>query len=93
MKFIKYSKYEPNAFDGLSAEDLLQLLQDFLLDSSFYSQYYNFYEMDPQRTIEQLRQALLEAMQNQGRNDSSGTPRAVDGERGELPELPACRFD
>ncbi len=66
MKFIKYSKFEADPFEGLSAEDLLQLLQDFLLDSGFYNQYYNFYEMDPEHTMEQLHQALLEAMQNQG---------------------------
>jgi Ca-activated chloride channel family protein len=67
MKFVKYGKYEPNPFDDLSAEDLLQLLQDFLLDSGFYNQYSNFYEMDPERTMEQLHQALLEALQQQGK--------------------------
>ncbi len=66
MKFIKYSKYVADPFERLSAEDLLQLLQDFLLDSGFYSQYYNFYEMDPERTMEQLHQALLEAMRDKG---------------------------
>jgi Ca-activated chloride channel homolog len=66
MKFIKYSKFVGDLFDGLSAEDLMQLLQDFLLDSGFYNQYYNFYEMDPQRTMEELHRALLEAMQNRG---------------------------
>jgi Ca-activated chloride channel family protein len=67
MKFVKYGKYVPNPFDDLSAEDLLQLLQDFLLDSGFYSQYSNFCEMDPSRTMEQLHQALLEALQQQGK--------------------------
>jgi Ca-activated chloride channel family protein len=67
MKFVKYTKYVPNPFDDLSAEDLLQLLQDFLLDSGFYNQYSNFYEMDPARTMEQLHQALLEALQKQGK--------------------------
>jgi Ca-activated chloride channel family protein len=67
MKFVKYGKYVPNPFDDLSAEDLLQLLQDFLLDSGFYSQYSNFYEMDPERTMEQLHQALIEALQQQGK--------------------------
>jgi Ca-activated chloride channel family protein len=67
MKFVKYGKYVPNPFDDLSAEDLLQLLQDFLLDSGFYNQYSNFYEMDPSRTMEQLHQALLEALQQQGK--------------------------
>jgi Ca-activated chloride channel family protein len=67
MKFVKYGKYVPNPFDDLSAEDLLQFLQDFLLDSGFYNQYSNFYEMDPARTMEQLHQALLEALQQQGK--------------------------
>ena len=66
MKFIKYSKFSGDPFEGLSAEDLLQLLQDFLLESGFNSQYYNFYEMDPERTMEQLHQALLEAMRDRG---------------------------
>jgi Ca-activated chloride channel family protein len=66
MKFIKYSKFSGDPFQGLSAEDLMQLLQDFLLESGFNSQYYNFYEMDPERTMEQLHQALLEAMRDRG---------------------------
>ncbi len=67
MRFVNYTKYVPEPFDDLSAEDLLQLLQDFLLDSGFYNQYSNFYEMDPERTMDQLHQALLEALQQQGR--------------------------
>jgi Ca-activated chloride channel family protein len=67
MKFVNYTKYVPEPFDDLSAEDLLQLLQDFLLDSGFYNQYSDFYEMDPERTMDQLHQALLEALQQQGR--------------------------
>jgi|SRR5579859_315961 len=66
MKFIKYSKYTADPFDGLSAEDLMQMLQEFLLQSGFENQYSNFYEMDPEQTMEQLHQALLDAMQNQG---------------------------
>jgi Ca-activated chloride channel homolog len=66
MKFIKYSKYTADPFEGLSAEDLMQLLQEFLLQSGFENQYSNFYEMDPEQTMEQLHQALLEAMHNQG---------------------------
>jgi Ca-activated chloride channel family protein len=67
MKFINYTKYVPGPFEELSAEDLMQLLQDFLLDSGFYNQYSEFDEMDPARTMEQLHQALLEALQQQGK--------------------------
>ena len=67
MKYVKYSKFVADPFDDLSAEDLLQMLQDFLLDSGFYNQYQNIYEMDPERTMEQLHQALLEALRDQGK--------------------------
>jgi Ca-activated chloride channel family protein len=67
MKFVKYTKYVPDPFDDLSAEDLLQLLQDFLLDSGFFSENYNFSEMDPAGAMEQLHQALLSALQQQGK--------------------------
>lgn len=66
MKYVKYSKYIPDPFEGLSAEDLMQLLQEFLLQSGFESQYSGFYEMDAEQTMEELHRALLEAMQSQG---------------------------
>ena len=66
MKFIKYGKYVPDPFEGLSAEDLMQMLQDFLLDSGFFNEYYGDYEMDSEKTMEQLRQALLDALEQQG---------------------------
>ncbi|MGO8788949.1 MAG: vWA domain-containing protein [Terriglobia bacterium] len=67
MKYVKYSKYVADPFDDLSAEDLLQMLGDFLLDSGFYSQYQNIYDMDSERTMDQLHQALLEALRDQGK--------------------------
>ena len=67
MKYVKYTKYVPNPFDDLSAEDLLQMLGDFLLDSGFYSQFQGYQELDPDRTMEQLHQALLEALRDRGK--------------------------
>ena len=66
MKYIKYSKFTGDPFGGVSAEDLLQMLQDFLLDSGFYGDSWGFYEMDQERTMEQLHQALLQAMTDKG---------------------------
>ncbi|MGH9444976.1 MAG: vWA domain-containing protein [Terriglobia bacterium] len=63
MKYVKYTKFVGDPFDGLTAEDLLQLLQEFLLDSGFYSQFYDFREMDSERSWEELHQALLQALQ------------------------------
>jgi Ca-activated chloride channel family protein len=64
---VRYSKYEPG-FDDLSGADLMDMLQDFLLDSGFNDPY-NRYDPDPNRspTTEDLMDALLEALMNQDR--------------------------
>jgi len=62
MKYVKYGRYVPDALDGLSAEDLMKLLENYLLDSGFYNQFYDFREMDGEQTLENLRQALLDAI-------------------------------
>jgi Ca-activated chloride channel family protein len=67
MKYIKYSKHVADPFEDLSAEDLLQMLGDFLLDSGFYNQYQSVYDMDPEQTMDRLHQALLEALRDQGK--------------------------
>ena len=66
MKYIKYSKYIPNPFDDLSSEDLMRLLQDFLLQSGF-SDYSSFFQMDSEQTMENLHRALLEALYREGK--------------------------
>lgn len=66
MKYIKYGKHIPDPFEDMSAEDLMQMLQDYLLDSGFFNQYYGAYEMDSEKTMEQLREALLEALEQKG---------------------------
>jgi Ca-activated chloride channel homolog len=63
MKYLKYTKYIGDPFENLTSEDLLQLLQNFLLDSGFYSQFYEFNELDMERSLEELHQALLQALQ------------------------------
>ncbi|MGH9405978.1 MAG: vWA domain-containing protein [Terriglobia bacterium] len=84
MKYIKYTKYSGDPFDGITSEDLLQMLQDFLLDSGFYNQRYDFYEMDPERAMEQLHEALLDALQQKGMipgdllNDYLGSPEEYE---------------
>ncbi len=67
MKFIKYSKYVPNPFDDLTAEDLLRLLQDYLLESGFSEEYSQFYQMDPERSMDELHRALIEALHREGK--------------------------
>ncbi len=66
MKFTRYSKYAPNAAEDIDLQELMSRLSDFLLQSGFESQF-GIYEMDPERSREQmmdeLREAILRALQ------------------------------
>src|SRR5947199_10779164 len=62
MKFIKYSKYAGDDL-GISAEDLLKALSDFLLESGFNTQFMPFSEWN-QHTLEDLKKAIQQALEN-----------------------------
>ena len=64
MKLIKYSRFTGEAIDGIAMEDLMNALSDFFLQSGFQSQYYNMYEMPPEHSLEQLREAIRHALEN-----------------------------
>ena len=61
MKWIRYSKYTGEDL-GISAEDLLQALADFLLESGFNTQYMPFSEWN-QHTLEDLKKAIEQALE------------------------------
>src|SRR5579862_93126 len=58
---ISYSKYTGDDF-GIGAEDLLQALADFLLQSGFNTQYMPFSEWN-QHTLEDLKNAIQQALE------------------------------
>ena len=66
MKYIKYSKYAPGAADDIDLQELMSRLSDYLLQSGFESQY-GIYELENDRSREQimedLREAILRALQ------------------------------
>ncbi len=62
MKWIRYSKYTGEDM-GIGAEDLLQALSDFLLESGFNTQYMPFSEWN-QHTLEDLKKAIQQALEN-----------------------------
>ncbi|HTU36096.1 MAG TPA: VWA domain-containing protein [Candidatus Acidoferrum sp.] len=66
MKYIRYSKYSPEAADDVDLQELMNRLSDFLLQSGFENQY-GIYEMDMDRSREEyldaLREAILRALQ------------------------------
>jgi Ca-activated chloride channel family protein len=58
---IRYSRYTGEDM-GIGAEDLLQALADFLLESGFNTQYMPFSEMN-QHTLEDLKKAIQQALE------------------------------
>src|SRR5215475_10721084 len=61
MKWIRYSKYTGDDL-GIGAEDLLQALADFLLQSGFNTQYMPMSEWN-QHTLEDLKNAIQQALE------------------------------
>jgi len=63
MKFVRYAKYTGEPADAIDLEDLVHKLSDFFLQSGFESQYYGFEQMDSTRTMDELREAILRALE------------------------------
>ncbi|HTX39988.1 MAG TPA: hypothetical protein VME43_33445 [Bryobacteraceae bacterium] len=61
MKWIQYSRYTGEDL-GIDADELLQALSDFLLESGFNTQYMPFSEWN-QRTLEDLKKAIQQALE------------------------------
>src|SRR6516162_2399827 len=61
MRWIRYSRYTGEDL-GIDANDLLQALSDFLLESGFNTQYMPFSEWN-QHTLEDLKRAIQEALE------------------------------
>jgi len=63
VKFIKYSKYVPDAASEMSMEDLLGALSDYLLQSGFQDSWYDYDFNDVEQTLDELRQAIQQALE------------------------------
>ena len=61
MRRITYSRYTGEDL-GISAEDLVSALADYLLESGFRSQYFHFSEWN-EHSLEQLKEAIREALE------------------------------
>ena len=62
MKWVRFSKYTGEDF-GIDAQDLMNALADFFLESGFNTQYMQFSEWN-QQTIEDLKRAIQQALEN-----------------------------
>jgi Ca-activated chloride channel family protein len=90
-KFIRYTKYTGEPADGVDLQELVKRLSDFFLQSGYESQFYGLSEMDPEKSMEALRQAIQRALEegdllpNQELKDLlDGTPEQMDAKMKEL---------
>jgi len=63
MKVIRYGKYVGEPADAIDLEELVKRMGDFFLQSGFESQFYGLSEMDNERTMQSLKDAILRALQ------------------------------
>jgi Ca-activated chloride channel family protein len=91
VKYIKYTKYTGEPADGVDLQELIKRLSDFFLQSGFESQYYGLNEMDPEKSMEALRQAIQRALEagdllgdKELKDLMDGTPEQMDAKMKEL---------
>jgi Ca-activated chloride channel family protein len=63
MKVVRYGKYVGEPADAVDLDELVKRMGDFFLQSGFESQFYGVSEMDNQRSMEALENAILRALQ------------------------------
>jgi Ca-activated chloride channel homolog len=64
MKRTRYTKFTGDLSSSFGLEDLMQALSDFLLDSGFDNPYANFQEYSGDQTLENLREAIRQALES-----------------------------
>jgi Ca-activated chloride channel family protein len=64
MPTTKYSRFDPDALDDLSLEELVEKLSEFFLQSGFEDRY-GFQSLDD-ATLEDLKEAILNALLDEG---------------------------
>jgi Ca-activated chloride channel family protein len=90
-KFIRYTKYTGEPADGVDLQELVKRLSDFFLQSGYESQFYGMSEMDPEKSMEALREAIRRALEEGDMMPDQdlkelldGTPEQVDAKMKEL---------
>jgi Ca-activated chloride channel family protein len=64
MKRVRYTKFTGDLASSFGLEDLMQALSDFLLDSGFQDPRSRFQEFDGDQTMENLREAIKQALES-----------------------------
>lgn len=88
MKRIRYTKYTGDLAHEMELESLLDALSEYLLDSGYRSPLSQFQELDGEQTLDNLREALRQALER-GDLFNSSTQDRIDrmADDGQLEEL------
>jgi Ca-activated chloride channel family protein len=88
MKRIRYTKYTGDLASEMSLDELLKALSDYLLDSGFQDPWSRFAELDGEHTLENLKEALRQALESGEIFDEDMQQRIEQmAENGELDQL------
>jgi Ca-activated chloride channel homolog len=88
MKRIRYTKYTGDPASEMSMEDMLKALSEYLLDSGFQDPWSRFAELDGEHTMDNLREALRQALEAGDLFDGEMQQRIQQmAENGELDDL------
>ena len=64
MKRVRYTRYSGDLASEIEMDDLLKALSDYLLDSGFQDPYSRFSELNGEHTLENLREAIRQALES-----------------------------
>ena len=64
MKRVRYTRYTGDLASEIEMDDLLKALSDYLLDSGFQDPYSRFSELNGDHTLENLREAIRQALES-----------------------------
>ena len=87
MKRTTYTKYNGDLADDISLEDLMQQLSDYLLDSGFQNPYSQFQEMNGDFTMDNLREAIRQALESGDFDESMRDRLEQMASEGKIEEL------
>jgi Ca-activated chloride channel family protein len=87
MKHTRYTKFTGDLASEVSLEDLMQALADTLLDSGYRSQFSEFNSFDDDQSLDALRDAIRQALENGDLLDEAGQQRMQQMSPEEMEQL------
>lgn len=87
MKRVRYTKFTGDLSSAVDLDDLMQALSDFLLDSGFQDPLSRFQSLDGEQTLENLREAIRQALESGELFDEETQEKFEDLDESQVEEL------